>query len=131
MDELRQQLASTRNQLHFANKRVSFAWAKYYEQVNRQLHDDHDHYDRFNRVADDKEVPEHIKTEMKTMATALKKKWECPVCMDMIEDADLEITNCGHFYCKPCLTGWKQTCKDRGDAKWSCGMCNRKHKFGE
>ena len=124
MDELRQRLL-------YANKRVSFAWAKYYEQVNQQLHDDHNNYDRFNRVADDKEVPEHIKTEMKTMATALKKKWECPVCMDMIEDADLEITNCGHFYCKACLTGWKQTCKDRGDPKWSCGMCNRKHKFAE
>ena len=70
MDELRQRLL-------YANKRVSFAWAKYYEQVRGDLNADHIHYDNFNRVADDKEVPEHIKTEMKAMAVALKKKWEC------------------------------------------------------
>jgi len=124
MEQLQQRLFN-------ANKRVSFAWAKYYEQVDLQLHNDHNYYDHFNRVADDKEVPEHIKTEMKEMALALKKKWECPFCTDMIEHDDLVITNCGHFYCKPCLVSWQTTCKNRGDAKWSCGMCNRKHKFGE
>ena len=116
--------------LDYANKRVKFAWAKYYEEVNDALHGDHQHYATFNRVADDRAIPEHIKEEMKAMATALKKKWECPVCMDMIEDGDLEITNCGHYYCKPCLVAWKKTCKDRGDAKWKCGMCNRSHGYG-
>jgi len=117
--------------LTYANKKVKFAWAKYYEQVNDALHNAHEQYDTFNRVADDKSIPEHIKTEIKEMAKALKKKWECPVCMDMIADEQLEITNCGHYYCKDCLESWKQTCKDRGDDKWKCGMCNRQHKFGE
>ena len=116
--------------LIWARKQKAYAWAKYYEQVNHELHNDHANYDTFNRVADDKSIPAHIKAEMKEMATALKKKWECPVCMDMIEDEALEITNCGHYYCKPCLEAWKKTCKDRGDEKWKCGMCNRKHGYG-
>ena len=119
------------NKLDWANKRVRFAWAKYYEQVNLELHNDHQNYDTFNRVADDKSIPEHIKTELKDMAIALKKKWECPVCMDMIDDAQLEITNCGHYYCKECLNAWKETCKNQGSDKWKCGMCNRQHKFNE
>ena len=116
--------------LDYAKKQKAFAWAKYYEEVNNALHGDHQNYNTFNRVADDMAIPEHIKVEMKTMATALKKKWECPVCIDMIDDGDLEITNCGHYYCKACLTAWKKTCKDRGDPKWKCGMCNRSHGYG-
>lgn len=122
-------MANLQTKLDYANKRVKFAWAKYYEEVNQQLQEAHGNYTTFQRVADDKAVPEHIKTELKEMATALKKKWECPVCMDMIEDNALEITNCGHFYCKECLVGWKQVCRDRGDSKWKCGMCNRGHKL--
>ena len=115
----------------YAIKQKAFAWAKVYETTNRMLDDDHRNYDAFTRVADDRSVPEHIKAEMKTMAIALKKKWECPVCLDMIENDELEITNCGHFYCKACLTAWQKTCKDRGDDKWKCGMCNRAHKLNE
>ena len=120
-------MADLQTRLDWANKRCKFAWAKYYESKNEQLNADHEHYDTFNRVADDKAIPEHIKTEMIAMANALKKKWECPVCMDMIENDNLEITNCGHFYCKPCLEQWKQASQQRGDAKWKCGLCNRSH----
>jgi len=124
MEQLNQRLV-------WANKRVSFAWAKYYEAIRRDLNDDWGNYRTFNRVADDREIPEHIKNEMKEMAAALKKKWECPVCLDMIENADLEITNCGHYYCKGCLDGWKAAEKARGETKWKCGCCNRKHGFTE
>jgi hypothetical protein len=119
------------NKLDYAKKQKAFAWAKYYEQVNDALENDHHNYETFNRVADDMAIPPHIKEEMKAMAIALKKKWECPVCQDMIEDGNLEITNCGHYYCKPCLTAWQTQCKNRGDTKWKCGMCNRSHKFDE
>ena len=117
------------NKLAWSKKQTSYAWAKFYTQVNAQLHDDHGNHDTFNRVADDKSVPEHLKTELKAMATALAKKWECPVCIDMISDANLEITNCGHFYCRPCLAAWQKQQRDGGKAKWKCGMCNREHGF--
>ena len=76
---------------------------------------------------EDKCIPEHVKEEMKQMAVALGKKWDCPFCMEMIENDNLEITNCGHFYCKPCLTAWKDQYKQRGETKWKCGVCNRSH----
>ena len=122
VEQLQQRLA-------WREKQRAYAWAQFYAVRNEQLHDDHQQYDTFNRVADDRAVPEHIKAELKAMATALKKKWECPVCMDMIDDGDLVITNCGHFYCKACLEAWKKTEKDRGEEKWKCGCCNRKHNF--
>jgi late competence protein required for DNA uptake (superfamily II DNA/RNA helicase) len=115
--------------LAWARKQKSYAWAKFYEAQNQGLEQDWGVVRVVERTSD--EMPEHIKAEFKAMAVSLKKKWECPVCLDMIDHGDLEITNCGHFYCKPCLASWKKTCKDRGDAKWKCGMCNRQHKFNE
>ena len=124
-------MQALQTRLDYANKRVKFAWAKYYQEVHGELRNDHVYHATFTRVADDTAIPEHIKAEMKSMATALKKKWECPMCIDMIPDEQLEITNCGHYYCKNCLDTWKKTCKDRGDAKWKCAICNRQSKFNE
>lgn len=118
-----------RNKLEYANKKTRFAWAKYYAQVNEDLATAHEVFMKYNSIADDKAIPEHVKTTIKEMAAALKKKWECPICLDMIADEHLEITNCGHYYCKECVESWKKTCKDRGDEKWFCAVCKRAHKF--
>jgi hypothetical protein len=124
-------MEALQQKLNYSNRRVKFAWAKFYEQKNAELHADRQHRERYIKVSVEPCIPEHIKDEMKAMAVALKKKWECPVCMDMIDDDTLEITNCGHCYCKPCLEQWKETCKKQGHDKWSCGLCNRKYKYNE
>jgi len=124
-------IESLTRRLDYANKRVAFAWAKYYSVVNADLHEAHATYATYTRVVSEDALPEHIKSEMREMATALKKKWECPCCLDMIDDGDLEITNCGHFYCKGCLTTLKQTQKTAGKEKWECAVCRRKHNYKE
>jgi hypothetical protein len=121
--------------LQYARKQKAFAWAKYYEQVNGAHHADHGAVVVYERIVEDASIPVHIKDEMKTMAIALKKKWECPVCTEMIDDGQLEITNCGHYYCKPCLTQHIAHQASQVDArgqpkkKWECATCRRKHGF--
>jgi hypothetical protein len=128
---------SLTNKLTYARKQKAFAWAKFYEQVNGNLHDDHGNMVVYERIVEDRSIPVHIKNEMKEMALALKKKWECPICKEMIEDGQLEITNCGHYYCKPCLAqhiAYQKTQVDARQvrfAKWSCATCRRKHSFKE
>ena len=56
----------------------------------------------------DATIPTHIKEEFLKMGAELKKTWECPICIDMIQPDNLEITNCGHYFCKPCLEGFKE-----------------------
>ena len=111
--------------LQFARKQKAFAWAKYYEQVNGSHHADHDTVIVYERIVEDAGIPVHIKTEMKEMAIALKKKWECPICMEMIDDGELEITNCGHYYCKPCLVAYQVQQKRENPNKWKCAVCRR------
>lgn len=115
--------------LNWANKRVSFAWAKVYQTANERLENDYDNYTTIERTVIEPTIPEHIKTELKTMADKLKQVWECPICMDFITPNDLEITNCGHYYCKGCLVDWKETERRNGNDKWKCCSCNRKSNY--
>ena len=114
--------------LTYANKRVSYAWAKYYDTNRTTHHEAIVHYTVLTTQSNDTAIPSHIKATLTEMATELKKKWECPVCLDMIKDGELEISNCGHFYCKPCLDTIKDKARTEHLEKWECAVCRRKHK---
>jgi len=118
-----------KSQLDYARKQRAYAWAQFYEARREQHQGDYEQYEVARRVADVEGVPVHIKAEMKEMAVALKKQWDCPICVDFIPLDTLDITNCGHFYCKPCLAQWKTTEKQNGKEKWKCCKCNREHKY--
>lgn len=101
-------------------KRTSYAWAKYYASENERLADDTQQYTIIQRVVNDCEnMPTHIIQELEQQAIALKKKIECPICLDVIEPGTLDITRCGHKYCKTCLDKLKETTK-------KCAVCRRK-----
>ena len=118
-------IEALRTKLTYANKKTAFAWAKYYEEVNSGHHDDLILYVRYEKVVEDLGIPIHIKNEIKEMALALRKKWECPICLGMIPDKELEITNCGHYLCKGCLEAVKDSTA-LSETKWSCPICRRK-----
>ena len=106
-------------------KQRAFAWAKYYESANERLTADYGRYQTIIRTTNDDAIPTHIKNEFIEMATALKKTWECPICIEFIQPDNLEITPCGHYYCKGCL----HTLKAQAEPK--CGLCRRKLKANE
>jgi hypothetical protein len=92
--------------LEAMKRRMKFAWAKYFE-TNRETHDLILHYHhrlaRMSQAVGDATLPTHIKAEIEEMAAAMRKQYECPICLEMIESGQLDITNCGHKYCKTCL----------------------------
>jgi hypothetical protein len=132
-------VAQLQQRLQSAHKRTSFAWAKYYEATHSDHRDAVIHYRVIRSVvrpesAADTAIPEHIKTALTEMATTLKRKWECPICLDMIDDGHLAISNCGHFYCDGCLDTLKsraRTADPTPNAKWECAVCRRKHKCSD
>jgi rubrerythrin len=117
--------------LNWANKRCKFAWAKYYESINENHIQDHQHYTRLETTTLEEAIPAHIKNSLMEMAQELRKKWECPVCFDFIPDGSLQITNCGHFFCNGCLNGVKQNSKRMNQEKWSCPVCRRNHSHSD
>ena len=110
-------------------RQKAFAWAKYYEQVNTAHTNDRAAFRRITTVSAEPSIPAHIKTEFLEMAAALQKRWECPVCLGMIDDGGLEITNCGHYYCKGCLTALQTAARTAHKPKWDCAVCRRSHEL--
>ena len=57
-----------------ANRRTKFAWAKYYEVANDNHRVAFQHYLSLNKDADDREVFEYIKEELKNMAKGTEEE---------------------------------------------------------
>ena len=107
-------------------KKTKFAWAKYYGVIRNDLeeaHTIHTSYTNMLKPSEEK-IPQHIINTLKNMAEELKHKWECPICLDFIETNNLEITNCGHYYCKECL---KTHIQNTDEEKWKCCVCRKQH----
>ena len=110
-------MEALQRQLVWSKKQTSYAWAKYYEECRSQLVSDIEAYNQIDQLPP--ETPEFVLNQLKDFHIALKKKIECPVCLDTIEPENLGISKCGHKYCEGCLERLKTTTK-------KCAMCRKK-----
>jgi late competence protein required for DNA uptake (superfamily II DNA/RNA helicase) len=97
-----------------------FAWAMYYQEARRAHERTVLYVNRQAAMLTDPTLPTHLKNEIEEMRAAARKDYECPICMDMIPSGQLDITNCGHFYCKECLAQLLR----QADPK--CAICRKK-----
>jgi len=93
----RQQLEGKIQGLQRAKK---YAWGKYYGEVGNNLEQTTQQYQQIKNVVEF--IPPHIKEEYMGMLEELKKSIECPICMEIINKEDLQLSNCGHKYCSKC-----------------------------
>ena len=124
--------------IHFENptgphasciRQRKLAWAKYFEECRRRA-DMAYNVVRFIPVpAPAREgptiifpdmIPPHITKEFFDMALELRKEFNCPICYEMVNKDTIEITYCGHIYCKECL----EALKKQPDPK--CAVCRKK-----
>jgi hypothetical protein len=103
-----------RSQLEYAKKQKAFAWAKYYQTITEEV----GRAEIIVRCVND--FPQHIANELVELATELHKKFDCPICLEMVSKETIAITWCGHIYDKTCL----ETLKAQPDA--TCGICRKK-----
>jgi len=95
---------ATNNSINNLKRQRAFAWAKYYEQVAQTLDDNRTTYLSYQNVSEGGEpLPKHFTDWVEGLMIELKKKIECPVCLDIIGEGKLKISNCGHNYCSDCF----------------------------
>jgi hypothetical protein len=92
----------------YLEKQRKYAWAKYYSEVNKNHELTLERYNKMITIIKDQGIPIHIKNEIEEMAEQLKKEYQCPVCLNIISKGELDITGCGHKYCKDCLEQLKK-----------------------
>jgi hypothetical protein len=110
--------SNTRTPLQKMDAQRRYAWVQYYDVVRSRHTLDATNYRTLNGLVEET-LSEFVKTQIREMATALKKTWECPICLEFIPTETLDITPCGHYYCKGCLA----TLKTQPEAK--CAMCRK------
>ena len=106
------------SQINKLRRAKAYAWAMYYQEMEHSHNATVNHYTTLNSIVEDELVPlpKHLIAEYTEMLKELQKEIECPICMEIITD-DLQITGCGHKYCKSCF--------DKIDR---CAECRRKIK---
>ena len=62
------------------------------------------------------------KTLTVTFPAPLPAEIECPICFEVIQKGELEITNCGHKYCKNCYDKLVETTN-------KCALCKKQIKY--
>jgi len=108
------------------DNRRKMGWAKYFQAENdnhtRQVENYGEQMEVFSQIEVIESVPQFIKDEMEQMIVKLRLEIECPVCMDIIdaEGGQLEITKCGHKFCKGCIARVRET------AEPTCPSCRVK-----
>lgn len=98
-------------------KQKKYAWGKYFEAQNQNHNNLVDNYNMINQIVE--HIPLPIYMEYKEMFKELKKKIDCPICLETIDPGKLALTHCGHKYCETCFN----KIKSKPDAK--CAMCRK------
>ena len=104
------------------DKQRRVAWAKYFEELNRNHDQSVQRFIKVKEVVETEATPQFIIDELKEMYDALKKEVECPICMEVIPHGKIEITKCGHKFCKDCYDKLVATSNE-------CAMCRKQIKW--
>ena len=84
-------------------KQKAYAWAKYYEELTVNHYLFQQQYNTIQPILGLDILPNHLVNEIENMMKELKKKLECPICFEIIDEGKLKITGCGHKFCENCF----------------------------
>jgi hypothetical protein len=112
------QLKKIKNQLNYERKKTAFAWGQYYGELEDRQVITIIRYEKLQEINANAETPQFIIDEMKDMIEKLKLELECPICFDIIDPKQIEITRCGHKYCKKCADTIRKTTQ-------KCALCKK------
>ena len=88
-------------------------WNQDKENQNQNYHYENGNRNKNENKMDKKKLPKHLTDEILRLHVNSGNIITCPICYQDIEN-DLQITTCGHKYCKSCFD-----CID------SCGICKQ------
>jgi hypothetical protein len=110
-------IASLTRKLSYSKKQTAFAWGKFYEECRVLQQSNINSYEVVSAVPVE-ELPVHLQNEMREYVKKLKLEIDCPICLEVINPNQLEITRCGHKFCRTCLGTLKTTTK-------KCAICRK------
>jgi hypothetical protein len=65
-------------------------------------------------------LPTFLHAELVEMATQLGRTWECPICLEAKQPAEMTVSGCGHRVCGECRAGIQTTAQSG-----KCPICRK------
>jgi len=109
----------TEKQYQAQVKKAKAGWGKYFGELEREQERDIIYYEQVKElpVAD---MTDYAQQQIQELLIKLKEAIDCPVCLETIAPGNIEMTACGHKFCKQCLNTIKTTPEPK------CAVCRGK-----
>tara|TARA_Y100001963_G_scaffold138348_1_gene203009 strand:+ start:318 stop:653 length:336 start_codon:yes stop_codon:yes gene_type:complete len=95
-----------------------YAWGKYFGEVKEHHQSVCELVEKLDELKSNENI-NHIINELRDLYKKYLVEVECPICLEIIKDENLEFSSCFHKYCKNCLNELKKT-SDK------CAVCRKK-----
>jgi len=100
-------------------RKAKAGWAKYFAELENNQGYNIMYYEKVKEMPVN-DMSEYAQQEIRNLLIELKKNIECPICMENIAPDQVEMTACGHKYCKQCINTIK------AGANPECAICRNK-----
>ncbi len=112
-------LQKLQNKMKWMEKERKVAWAKYYHELENNQNRQIITYERLVQVPVEA-MSDYAVEEYRKLLRELKKEIDCPICLEVIPPDQVDMTACGHKFCKSCLGELKKTPAPK------CAICRNK-----
>ena len=109
----------TEKQYNAQVRKAKAGWAKYFCELEQNQDRDIIYYESVKQLPVN-DMTDYAQAQIQELLIQLKKHIDCPVCLETINPKDIEMTACGHKYCKGCINTIKQSIKPE------CAICRSK-----
>ena len=100
-------------------RKAKQGWACYFKAIEQGQLCDIIYYEKVKELPVN-DMSDYAKKQIEELLIQLKKQIECPICLETIDPKNIEMTACGHKYCKQCINTLKQTINPK------CSICRTK-----
>lgn len=98
----------TKKQYDAQVRKAKAGWAKYYAELEQNQGYSIMYYEQVKEMPVN-DMNEYAQEQIRNLLIELKKSIDCPICMETIDPKNIEMTACGHKYCKQCINTIKQS----------------------
>ena len=109
----------TEKQYNAQVRKAKAGWAKYYCEMEQNQGIQVVYYEQVKQLPVN-DMTEYAQSQIQELLIQLKKEIECPICLETINPKEIEMTACGHKYCKQCINTIK------AGANPECAICRTK-----
>mgnify|MGYP003639296724 FL=1 len=109
----------TEKQYQSQVRKAKAGWGRYFAELENNQERDIHYYEQVEQLPVN-DMTEYAQEQIRELLIKLKTTIDCPVCLETIAPDQIEMTACGHKFCKQCIKAIKSAPEPK------CAICRGK-----